>query len=374
MPVAHDRPLAFLGGLSATHFMREYWQKKPLLVRGAYRPDWISSSEVQEIGQADDIEARLVSKIGRRWKVRFGPQTELPRQKRNWTLLVQGVNLRHRAAAELLQSIDFLPAWRLDDVMLSYAVPGGGVGPHVDSYDVFLLQVTGRRRWRISRQKDRALLPNQPLKILANFKAGEDWVLEPGDMLYLPPDVAHDGVAESNCLTASIGFRAPSYQELQQEFLQYAAETTSAAGRYGDRGREPTRHPGEIDAHFIGEVSKRLLKLQFTNDQVIEFLGGYLSEPKANVFFDAPLRSRRQLIEGAAVILDARSIMLYHRKRFFLNGESVTASASERRLLRQLADARRLEPAQRVDASAAFNDQLQEWLEAGWIHVEPRTK
>ncbi len=372
MPVAHERPLAFLGGLSATRFMREYWQKKPLLVRAAYPPDWITPLEVREMAAGNDIEARLVSRQRGRWKVSFGPQQCLPRQRRDWTLLVQGVNLYHAAAAQLLQSIDFLPAWRLDDVMLSYAVPGGGVGPHIDSYDVFLLQVTGRRIWRISRSTDQSMVPNLPLKILANFEPEDEWLLEPGDMLYLPPHVAHDGIADSECLTASVGFRAPSYEELTREFLHYVADHTASQGIYGDRGRKPTQAPGELDDDLIEKVSERLLALQFAKTQVIEFLGSHLSEPKATVFFDQHTKKPQRLRSSSSLVLDPRSIMLYRGGRFFLNGESIGATALERRLLQRLANQRRLDATELKASTAALNRQLEEWLDAGWLHVEPR--
>ena len=369
MSVAPERPLAFLGGLSARRFMREYWQQKPLLVRAAYPPDWITPQQVRELGAASDIEARLVSRQRGRWRVSFGPQTLSPRQKRDWTLLVQGVNLYHDAAASLMQSIDFLPAWRLDDVMLSYAVPGGGVGPHLDSYDVFLLQVSGERRWQISRQKDHALIPNLPLKILANFVAEQEWLLGPGDMLYLPPQVAHHGIAESECLTASIGFRAPSYAEMTREFLHFAADNLAVRGQYGDRGRLPTALPGELDQDLIDKVSERLLRLRFSRAQVIEFLGSHLSEPKPTVFFDHAKRKAAQPKPASSLVLDRRSIMLYRGGRIFLNGEAIGATSVERRLLQRLANQRRLDKTELRSVTPALQTQFEDWLDAGWIHA-----
>jgi 50S ribosomal protein L16 3-hydroxylase len=373
MPAAHNSPLALLGGLSADQFLRDYWQKKPLLVRQAYQPGWITQQEVFGYGAADDIEARLVAKRRGRWHVSFGPQNALPREKRDWTLLVQGVNQRHRGAATLMQSLDFLPFWRLDDVMLSFAAPGGGVGPHVDSYDVFLLQVEGRRRWRISQQRDLSLVPGLPLKMLANFEATEEWQLEPGDMLYLPPQVAHEGVAVDACLTASIGFRAPHFAELQREFLHFAADASDLAGRYSDRGRKATSHPGELDDHLIEQACKRILAARFEEADVVQFLGSYLSEPKATVFFDAMpqkawQQAMRRITEGVA--LDARSIMLYRGKYFFINGEELGATGAERRLLTLLADRRRLDRRDLQKASSALLEQLGEWLEAGWLNLE----
>ena len=374
MPAAHNSPLALLGGLSAEQFLRDYWQKKPLLVRQAYQPGWITKEEVFGYAAADDIEARLVAKRRQRWHVSYGPQTTLPRAKRDWTLLVQGVNQRHRAAADLLQSLDFLPFWRLDDVMLSFAVPGGGVGPHVDSYDVFLLQVEGSRRWRISRQRDRSLLAGMPLKILANFDASDEWQLDPGDMLYLPPQIAHEGVALDHCLTASLGFRAPTFAELQREFLHFAADASILPGRYSDRGRSATSHPGELDDHLVEQACQQILTARFDEADVVQFLGGYLSEPKATVFFDAlPDKAWRVALRRMAqgVELDARSIMLYRGRRVFINGEALGATGEERRLLSRLADRRRLDRDDLQKASSALLEQLGEWLQAGWLNLRP---
>jgi 50S ribosomal protein L16 3-hydroxylase len=373
MQQAKHRPHALLGGLSAEVFLRDYWQKKPLLVRGACDPGWISREEVFALAAADDIEARLVARAKDRWRVSFGPQKTLPRQKRDWTVLVQGVNLHHSAAATLLQSLDFLPFWRLDDVMLSYAVPGGGVGPHLDSYDVFLLQVEGTRRWRISHQRDTALVPGLPLKVLANFEAEEEWLLEPGDLLYLPPGVAHEGTAISHCLTASLGFRAPSYEELNREFLHHMADSVIVPGRYTDRGRRVTRHPGELDDHLIEAAAKKLLVNRLNRDDVVEFLGCYLSEPKATVFFEGVAGKQWQRMKPrirAGLELDPRTIMLYRGRMVFINGEVLGATGAERRLLVRLADRRKLDARELEAASAALVEQFGEWLLAGWLKLK----
>ena len=189
-----------LGGLSTATFLRRHWHKAPLVVRGAL-PGFegpFSARALFTLAARDDVESRLVLREGTRWTLSHGPfrrsdLTSLP--ARDWTLLVQGVNLVHPAGEALLRRFSFLPYARLDDLMVSYAVPGGGVGPHEDSYDVFLLQGFGRRRWRFGKQADHALLPNRPLKILRRFTPAHDEVLGPGDMLYLPPHIAHDGVA-----------------------------------------------------------------------------------------------------------------------------------------------------------------------------------
>jgi 50S ribosomal protein L16 3-hydroxylase len=218
------RPLALLGGLTPATFMKRHWQKKPLLVRGAidaFQP-LLARGELFELAQRDEVESRLVARSGSRWQFRRGPfrRRALPPLARpNWTLLVQGVDLHDARAHELLSQFRFVPQARLDDLMISYASDGGGVGPHFDSYDVFLLQAQGRRRWRIGRQDDLSLVPGLPLKILANFVPQEEYVLEPGDLLYLPPRYAHDGIAQGECQTYSIGFRAPARGELARGLL-----------------------------------------------------------------------------------------------------------------------------------------------------------
>ncbi|MGE5338274.1 MAG: cupin domain-containing protein, partial [Gemmatimonadota bacterium] len=207
-------PLARLGQLSVAEFMRRYWQRRPVLLRqvlpGLASP--VSRERLLALAGSGEVESRLVTSFNGRWRLRHGPfdATDLPaRSRENWTLLVQGVDLHDEAARALLDTFRFLPDARLDDLMASYATDGGGVGPHVDSYDVFLVQAQGRRRWRISRQRNLAPLPGLPLKILAKFAPAREWVLQPGDALYLPPGVAHEGVAIGECITCSVGFRAP---------------------------------------------------------------------------------------------------------------------------------------------------------------------
>jgi 50S ribosomal protein L16 3-hydroxylase len=226
-------PLQLLGGISPETFMQRYWQKKPLVIRQAipgFAP-LLERIELLELAAQEEVESRLVvqdaSGKGSGWKFKHGPfvRKALPPFKQaGWTLLVQGVDMHDERVHSLINQFRFVPDARLDDLMISYATDQGGVGPHFDSYDVFLLQAHGRRRWRIGRQKDLSLQPDVPLKILANFEPEEEFVLEPGDMLYLPPKYAHDGIAEGECMTYSIGFRSPSQSELAQEVLQRLAD------------------------------------------------------------------------------------------------------------------------------------------------------
>ena len=274
------KKLSLLGSLTPALFLRDYWHKKPLLIRRAI-PDFkplLSAEALFELAGRDDVESRLISRSGKKaqWQLQHGPFAALPGPMADavaWTLLVQGINLHDDAADALLRQFRFIPDTRLDDLMISYAADGGGVGPHVDSYDVFLLQAQGQRRWRISAQRDLTLIEGSPLKVLRNFVPDQEFVLEPGDMLYLPPHYAHDGVAIGECMTYSIGFRAPAFQELGEAFLQFMSDTIDLPGRYADPELRPTRHPAQIDGAMLAQVAAQLQKVRFTEDDIAIFLG-----------------------------------------------------------------------------------------------------
>ncbi len=367
--------LSLLGGLSAQRFLSEFWHKKPLLIRQAI-PDFsplLSRIELFELAGRDDVESRLVTRVRRRWNLQSGPFDALPAvTEKAWTLLVQGVNLHDDAADALMQRFRFIPDARLDDLMISYATDGGGVGPHFDSYDVFLLQAHGKRRWRISAQKDLSLVEGLPLKILKNFQAEQEFELLPGDMLYLPPHYAHDGIAVGECMTYSIGFRAPSYQELGEAFLQFMADSIELSGRYADPQLKPARRPAQLDDAMLSEVTSRLEKLRFTRNDVALFLGEYLSEPKPQVFFDVPERpmSKPAFLRAASrkgIALSRKTRMLYRGKQVFINGESFLMQAGDRAALTLLADQRRLSPEALGSASDDVRDALFAWYRDGWV-------
>ena len=358
--------------------MRRHWQKKPLLVRGAM-PDMkplLERPALFELASRDEVESRLVVRVGRSWKMRRGP---LPRRalpalsQRDWTLLVQGVDLHVESAHRLLSQFRFVSDARLDDLMISWASDGGGVGPHFDSYDVFLLQVQGRRRWRIGRQRDLTLQEGVPLKILANFEPQEEVLLEPGDMLYLPPRYAHDGVAEGECQTYSIGFRAPARGELARELLQRLADDAdelSGTTLYRDAGSAAVQNPAAIPAQlqsFAGEAVRAALSQPMALNRA---LGEYLTEPKANVWFEGAAAPRA----WGAVALDRRSRMMHDAQHVFLNGQSWRAAGRDATLMRLLADQRELSAAQMGRASAAAVDLLREWCEAGWLHPQQESR
>ena len=366
------------GGLDAEAFMRDHWQRNPLLVRAAFPnfADPLTPREVLALASSPDASSRLVRHRGNAWSLEHGPFPasrfkQLPR--RGWTVLVQDTNHFSRRADALLSRFDFIPHARVDDVMVSYAVPGGSVGPHVDSYDVFLLQGHGRRRWQISGQKDHSFVPGLDLKILERFVPEEEWVLEPGDMLYLPPGVAHHGVAESECLTWSIGFRAPTDRELVAGFLDFLRDRLEPDGQYRDPGEGPAEHPAEIPPVLTGHVAKTLEAIRWTPADAREFAGRFLSEPKAHVFFSPPRRPLTRRLFGeramrAGIALDSRSRLLFSGTMFFLNGEAIEVPAGARAAMKRLADRRRL--AAPVDAPEAFWDTLHEWYLEGYVQLE----
>uniref|UniRef100_UPI0030F9408D cupin domain-containing protein n=1 Tax=uncultured Acidovorax sp. TaxID=158751 RepID=UPI0030F9408D len=368
-----QQPLTLLGGLTPAQFMRRHWHKKPLLVRQAipnFQPP-VLRPEMFALAAEESVESRLVQQIKGGWKLRHGPfaRRSLPAMsQREWTLLVQGVDLHNDAVHQLMQQFRFVPEARLDDLMISYATDGGGVGPHFDSYDVFLLQAHGRRRWRIGRQKDLTLKEGIPLKVLAEFEPEEEFVLEPGDMLYLPPRYAHDGIAEGECMTYSIGFRAPARAELAQELLVRLSEDAAEDEQvqmYRDAKQEAVAEPGAIPAElqaFAKEALERALSQPLALERA---LGEYLTEPKPNVWFEAS--DGGAMLE--AVRLDRRTRMMYDAQHIFINGESYRAGGKDATLMRRLANQRYLSSKDIQRASDEALELLSIWCGDGWAHA-----
>lgn len=367
-----DLPLPLLGGLTAEQFMRRHWQKKPLLVRQAisqFDPP-VLREKLFSLAALEHVESRLIQQTGEVWKMRQGPfrKRALPARKSpGWTLLVQGVDLHHDGAHELMQQFRFVPEARLDDLMISYASDGGGVGPHFDSYDVFLLQAQGRRRWRIGRQRNLHLRDDVPLKILAQFEPEREFTLEPGDMLYLPPRCAHDGIAEGECMTYSIGFRAPERRELAGEILSRLADDGNSTVKpilYRDAHQEAVASPAAIPVRMQNFAREALQEMMATPSNLERALGEFLTEPKPNVWFE-PGGNGDQFLQG--LWLDRRSRMMYDAHHVFINGESYRATGRDASLMRRLADQRMLSSRDLSKASAAALALLSSWCEAGWV-------
>ena len=369
--LAVDQPSTLLGGLTPASFMRRHWQKKPLLIRQAmpgFQP-LLSRAELFGLAADEGVESRaIVRQPDGCWQLRHGPfeRRALPPFKQAaWTLLVQGVDLHHAAVHQLMQAFRFVPDARLDDVMISWASDGGGVGPHFDSYDVFLLQAQGRRRWRIGRQRNLSLQPDVPLKILQHFEPEEEWVLEPGDMLYLPPRWAHDGIAEGGeCMTYSIGFRVPQRGGLAGEIAQRLADDHDDAQLYRDPGQAATITPAALPASLLDFARNGLQRLLADERALARALGEVMTEPKPKVWFDEPASDW----QPGPVVLDRRTRMMYDEHHLFINGEAFRAAGADARLLQQLADRRQLDARQVVRASKAVQAWLAEAHASGWLH------
>ncbi len=389
-------PATRLGDTPVTRFLRRHWQRRPLLVRQALAgllegfplQSAFGVREILALARDADVESRLViapTAPGAGWQLRQGPFARLPSRARpGWTVLVQGVDLSLPGGRALMDRFRFLPDARLDDLMVSYATDGGGVGPHVDSYDVFLLQVHGRRRWRLAPPGPWRPVPDAPLRLVRGFVPREEYLLEPGDMLYLPPGWAHEGTAVGECMTCSIGFRSPSAAELRQAFFAFLADHADAAAgdaaavrRYRDRTATAVSRPAAIPEDMAATLRGWLDGWQPPAALVEEFIGCHLSEPKPSTWFQAAPGAALRPDRGDCVALAAKSRMLYRKRRIFLNGEVVALPEAGRgealRLLRTLADRRGLDAVQSARAlrHPGLRDRLREWLAAGWIESRP---
>ncbi len=330
-----------------------------------------------KLASRDDVESRLVVRSRGQWTLDHGPfrgtrLKTLPTT--GWTLLIQGANLHSDAADAMLRRFAFLPYARLDDLMVSFAAPGGGVGPHFDSYDVFLLQGKGRRRWRYGRQDDLTLKPGLPVKILRKFTPEHDAVLAPGDMLYLPPSYAHDGVAVDACITCSIGFRAASHNEIAQAFLDHLRDELNLDGRYADPDLGPTDEPARIGKVMQRRVAILLRSIQWNRATTARFLGAFLSDPKPDVYFIPPAapKSRAAFAKAIArrgVTLDRRTQWLYDDDSIYLNGEAMEWPAGARPALVALANARALTARQAASLAPAALRFLHDGYSHGFLHI-----
>lgn len=368
--------MRLLGGMGAEEFLRDYWQKRPLLIRQAVPGfngllDW---EQMQSLAARDDMLSRLVECREGVWSLEHGPfaprKLTLLDGSSNWSVLVSNLNHVLPEAAELLYQFNFVPYARLDDLMVSYALAGGGVGPHFDSYDVFLLQAQGRKRWQISSQQDQTLIEGAPLRILKHFEPEQEWLLEPGDMLYLPPKFAHNGIAVEPGMTYSIGFRAPTAQELAAQFLVHLSEHVQLAGMYADPDLKLSDHPAELSSAMLDRVENMLAEIRWQRRDIASFLGVYLSEPKNHVFFDPPadLLDFDEFVDVVAergIRLDLKSQILFCNGDFFINGEEISVvDELVHDKLTELADRRRLPPQELPDE---LNEHLYEWYQCGYL-------
>jgi 50S ribosomal protein L16 3-hydroxylase len=368
--MAHD----LLGKLSAEQFLRRHWQKKPLLVRNAFvRPALtLLPADLFALATRDDVQSRIVMQTRGSWQVRHGPfrKSEWARlPKAGWTLLVQGIEQVLPEAAQLLQAFSFIPHSRMDDLMASYAPSGGGVGPHFDSYDVFLIQGEGKRQWKISTQRDLDLVDDAPLRLLKRFRAQQEWTLDTGDMLYLPPRFAHDGVALTPSVTLSVGFRAPSAQEINARFLDFLQDRLQLEGMYADPDLRTQIHPAQISRSSLRKISQLLKAARWNAEDVAKFAGSYLTEPKPEAVFAPPASALTRstfatVVRTNGLRLDLKSRMLFHGGNVYINGELHRPKRIALPVLVQLADQRVIGSCRLGSAAARL---LYEWYLCGYV-------
>ena len=366
--------LTLPGGMTVNEFLAEYWQKKPLLIRQAI-PGFkglLDPQQLKDLSCSPDAQARLVRQKRGQWQLEQGPfefSDFSSLGKTKWTLLLQGINHILPEGAALLQQFSFIPYARLDDLMVSFAPAGGGVGPHFDSYDVFLLQGMGHRRWQISKQDDRTMVEGAPLRILKNFSAEEEWILAPGDMLYLPPQWAHDGIAVDDCMTYSVGFRAPSYQELGEQFLVHLQDHLCLDGMYADPELKTQTHPSEISKEMLIQVENAISQIKWSKTDISNFLGCYLSDPKPHIYFDPPepqltRKQFKKTLASAGVIPDLKSQILCYTGSVFVNGISFEVNQECYNVLRVLADNRKFSGENLPDEAFEL---LYQWYVDGYL-------
>ncbi len=362
-----DIPLQLLGGITAREFLRDYWQKKPLLIRQAI-PDFespIDPDELAGLALEEEVESRLVIEHGERpWELRRGPFTEdtfstLP--EREWTLLVQAVDQFVPEVAELLEQFRFLPSWRIDDIMISFAAPGGSVGPHFDNYDVFLLQAHGKRNWKIGQMcsSESPMLQHADLRILAEFEESAEWVLEPGDMLYLPPRLAHFGIAEDDCMTYSVGFRAPSASEVLTHFTDFLAQYLTDEERYTDADVQPVSDPHQIQSDALNRLKSLLAEHMSDERMLLTWFGQFMTEPRYPEMIAGEELSEEDFIDslqdGAILVRNPSARMAWSEVDddvlLFASGQSRYLPGKLRELLKLV-----------CSADALHSENLGEWL------------
>jgi len=349
-----DRKNHILGKISNDVFLKKYWQKKPLLIRDAIKnfKSPITEKDLFRIAQNENAISRLIEFKRGIWQVKYGPfkKLDLPKKINTpWTILVQNINHHLPFAESFLNLFKFIPYARLDDLMVSFATKKGSVGPHFDSYDVFLFQAKGEREWKISEQKKFSLDKKSAIKIITNFKVKNTWVLKPGDLLYLPPNVGHWGVSQSDdCLTYSIGFRAPGTSEIQSKFLDFIQDNliTNKNDLYRDPNLNLQKNPAEINSNMIKKMQRIVNQLRWNTNSINNFIGQLLTEPIEGAVFQT---SKSMTVEvfikdlvKKPLKLNPKTRMLFIKNNFYINGELIEADKKSIMYLKQLANDREI--------------------------------
>jgi 50S ribosomal protein L16 3-hydroxylase len=349
-----NRKTHILGKTSVDDFLKNYWQKKPLLIKNAI-PNFVSpitESDLFIIAQNEEAVSRLIEYKQGIWQVKYGPfkKSDLPKKTNiPWTILVQNINHYFPFAESFLNLFKFIPYARLDDLMISYATKKGSVGPHFDSYDVFLFQAQGAREWKISDQKKFTLDKQSSIKIITNFKSKNSWVLKPGDMLYLPPNIGHWGISQSDdCVTYSIGFRAPGTFEIQSKFLDFIQDhlITNENEIYKDPNLTPQKNPAEISSNMTKAIRNIVDRLRWDKSSINHFIGQLLSEPIENSIFETrkplSLKAFEKSIVHKTLRLNSKTRMLFIKNNFYVNGEFIKIDKKYTSFLKQLANDREI--------------------------------
>lgn len=349
-----NRKNHILGKTSVDVFLKKYWQKKPLLIRNAIEnfQSPITEKDLFKIAQNEEVISRLIEFKKDLWQVKYGPfkKSDFTKQKNApWTVLVQNMNHHFSFADSFLKFFKFIPYARLDDLMVSYATKKGSVGPHFDSYDVFLFQAKGEREWRVSEQKEFTLDKKSAIKIITNFKSKNSWVLKPGDMLYLPPNKGHWGISLSDdCLTYSVGFRAPGTFEIQSKFLDFIQDNLSINKNdlYKDPNLKSQKNPAEINSNMISKFQQIVNQLRWNKNTINTFAGQLLSEPIETAIFQPPkpisLEIFKKNLSKKILVLNPKTRMLFIKNSFYMNGELIEADRKSALHLRQLAKDRKI--------------------------------
>lgn len=373
---------SIFGDISIEQFLTEYWQKKPLLIRGAFKEfDFpVDADELAGLACEDEVESRLIQQNsdGSNWQLTHGPLTEdsfsqLPED--NWTLLVQAVDHWVPDTTDLMEQFNFVPNWRLDDLMISYATPGGGVGPHYDNYDVFLIQAEGKRRWEIGGLfgEDSPRREDTPVMILPEWQAEQSWELEPGDMLYLPPRVGHNGVSLDNeCLTYSVGFRAPSHVEIMQGFGSFMADRIASEQRYSDPDLVQQEHPAEITSASVTRLQNLLREYIDQPTMLQQWFGEYMTEPKYPEHI--PASSEEVELEPGMMLARTEGARLayiaeqHSPYQLFADGKSYTFEPSLLNLVQQVTKEIEFEIPE--DAPTTYYELLNQLVLQGTLYLE----
>ncbi|MFM2344841.1 MAG: hypothetical protein RLZZ210_1453 [Pseudomonadota bacterium] len=371
-------PQTLLGGLSAKEFMQEYWHKKPLLIKSCITDykSIVSKNQLFELATQENVKSRLIQQNSKtkKWQIKHSPISSLPKTDNPWTVLVTNVNEHIDEIHEFMQKFAFIPRARLDDVMISYANDGGSVGAHFDTYDVFLFQGMGKRKWQISSQTDLSLIPDSPLKLLANFQPEQEWILEEGDMLYLPPHYAHHGVAIGECMTYSVGFRAPALNEL---VFEYFMDMVALLEDY-DIPQDIYSDPEQIATNKSGKIPPKMAEfLQSTLDKLVmpsasHLLGTYLTKLNDETIFEEYLQKNSVLnfdkfkAKVKSLQMHKSSKANYDDEYFYINGERSICEIEHIKLLHTLADEGNLDISH-IKSHEYLMQEVYEWYTNGWL-------